>query len=91
MGTSSAESIPLEPNPEAGHQHTLSLPQDQAQINRAASPAQGSTSSTSTAVNKYFDRVKPTWTVNRYERTAKLEGPFIELELDPITTCFADE
>lgn len=91
MSTSSAESIPLQPDPGTGRRHSLIPPQDQVQIHRATSPAQGSTSTTSTAVHvDYFDRAEPTWVVNRYGRTVKLKPPFIDSKLKPITTSFAD-
>ena len=94
MGTSSAESIPLESDPGTSHQRSLSVSQDQVQILQPASPSQGSLSSSSTAVPKYFDRVRPTWFVKRYERTTKLEPPYLpeeDLRLGPITTSFIDE
>lgn len=88
MSTSSTETIPLQPHAGTGHQH---LPlQDQPQIHRVTSPAQGSTSTTSTAVQNHFDRVKPTWVVHRYERSTKLKPPFIDLKLAPLKTSFAD-
>jgi len=90
MTTPGTGPIPTGQDPRIDHRDSLSPPRDLPQTSRAASPTQGSTSSSYTAVHKLYDRVKPTADIKRYERSAKLEGPFIDVHLAPLTQSFAD-
>ena len=88
MTTSGKEPPPIEPDPGPGHRNSLSPPQTLSQASRATSLAHGSTGSSLTVVHEYFDKLEPAATVKRYERSAKLEGPFIDVDLPPLTTSF---
>ena len=88
MTISSVETISLEPDPGINHRASLSPPQSLSRTSRATSPVRGSTSSSFTAVQGLFDKLRPTETVKRYERSVKLEGPFIDVDLPPLTTSF---
>jgi hypothetical protein len=82
------EPTPTGPDPGTAHRNSLSPPQSLAQSSRATSPVQGSISSSLTVVHDLFDKLKPTETTKRYERLTKLEGPFIDVNLSPLTTSF---
>ena len=90
MTTYDAEPVPIGPYPGISHRNSLSPPRDLSQTSPATSPAHGTTRSSFTAVHDYYDRVRPTATVKRYERSAKLEPPFIDAIVPPLTTSFAD-
>lgn len=89
MTTSGIEPVPTGPDRRINHRDSL-LPGDLTQTPRASSPAQGSTRSSWTAVHSHYDRLKPTATIKRYERSVKLEPPFIDVNLPPFTTSFVD-
>lgn len=74
-------------DPRINHRGSLSPPRD---LTRAASPTRGSTSSSLTAVHSHHDRLRPAATIKRYDRTTKLKPPFINADLPPLTTSFAD-
>lgn len=90
MTTLGTEPVPVGPDPRINYRHPLSPPRDLAQTHRATSPAQGSLRSSLTAVHNNYDRLKPTAIIKRYERSTKLEPPFIGIDLSPLTTSFAD-
>jgi len=82
------EPTPAGPDPRADRQDLFPLPQDLSQVPQVTSPIQGSSRSSLLAVHKVFEKLEPTALVKRYERSAKLEGPFIEPTLPPLTTYF---
>jgi len=91
MTTSGKEPPPIEPDPRPDHRKTLSPPQTLSGTSRATTLYHGSTESSLTVVRQYSDTLKPTSTVKRYERSVKLEGPFLnDLDLPPLTTSFDD-
>ena len=92
MTTSGKGPPPIEPDPGLDHRKSLSPPQTPLQTSRATSPSHGSTGSSLTFVRQHFDKLEPAATVKRYERSVRLEGPFIDdLDLPPLTTSFDDE
>ncbi|KAF9646877.1 hypothetical protein BDM02DRAFT_2865653 [Thelephora ganbajun] len=90
MTASGATPVPTGPGPGTSHRDSLSPPQNLVQASLAASSTRGSTKTSFTTVHKAYERVKPTATIKRYDRTTKLKPPYIDLHLDPITTSFAD-
>ena len=69
---------------------SLSSPRNPAQTSRSTSLAQGSVRSSVAVAHKLNYRLKPAATVKRYERSVKLEPPYIDVNLPPFTTTFAD-
>jgi len=88
MTTPGAEPPPIGPDPGPDHRKSPSPSQSLSQTSRATTLAHGSAGSSSTVVREYFDKLEPTATVKRYERSVKLEGPFIDVDLPPLTTSF---
>ncbi|KAF9646880.1 hypothetical protein BDM02DRAFT_3188425 [Thelephora ganbajun] len=89
MSTSGATPVPPGPDPRTSHHDSPSPPQNMVQASPAAS-SHGSTRSSLVTIHKAYERVKPTATIKRYDRTTKLKPPYIDLYLDPIQTSFAD-
>lgn len=90
MTTSGTEPAPAGPGPGTNHRGSFTPPRNSVQTSRVTSPTPGSIRSSLTAVHGFYDRFKPTAIIKRYEKTTKLEPPFIDGELDPLTTSFAD-
>ena len=91
MSSSLPESVPPDPGTSRPSSNSLPLPQHQVKTPRTASLSHGSVNSSSTAVHDHLHRVRPTWTVKRYERTTKLEPPYLrDYLLQPFTTSFDD-
>ena len=89
MTTSGKEPPPIGPDPGPDRRESLSPPQTLSQASRATSLVHGSTGSSLTVlVREHLDKLEPVATVKRYERSVKLEGPFIDVDLPPLTTFF---
>lgn len=89
MTTPGTEPTPVGPGPGTNRRNSLSPPPSLTQTSsRATSPVQGSTGSSLTVVHGLLDKLRPTATIRRYERSVKLEGPYIDVNLPPLTTSF---
>ena len=88
MTTSGKGPPPIDPDPGPVHRNYLSPLQALSQASRATPLVHENTGSSLTVVDRKFDKLRPAATVSRYERSVKLEGPFIDVDLPPLTTTF---
>jgi len=86
MTTSGKEPPPIGPDPGPDRRKSLSPPQTLSQTSRATTLVHGSAGSSSTVLREHLE---PTAHIKRYDRSVKLEGPSIDVNLPSLTT-FSD-